>query len=78
MEKIPGKTVPDTATAQIIRIVTAVLYKKGVKWLFRIFRLNPKLEKTSNISYLSQPTLQMAIKRVPLSNVCNATDNFLT
>ena len=42
-EKIPGKTVPDTATAQIIRIVTAVLSKKGVKWLFRIFWLNPKL-----------------------------------
>ena len=42
-EKIPGKTVPDTATAQIIRIVTAVLYKKGVKWLFGIFWLNPKL-----------------------------------
>ena len=42
-EKIPGKTVPDTATAQIIRIVTAVLYKRGVKWLFEIFWLNPRL-----------------------------------
>ena len=42
LEKIPGKTVPDTATAQIIRIVTAVLYKKGVKWLFGIFWHNPK------------------------------------
>ena len=30
-ENIPGKTVPDTATAQIIRTVTAVLYKGGAK-----------------------------------------------